>query len=110
MNVKTKSEVVEVKLYINARPPWDHKPEEMARGYGLSIDTVDCSCVGGYVHIGAVTTSVQVPAGVDVLAGMVTSLRKKQQKIRAESEVKCNAIEAHIQSMMCIEHKPEEQA
>jgi len=106
MNVKTIKESVDLTIYIAARPPSSYNDEDMKRGYALTCHTFDwASVVDDAVLIGEVPVTIEVPAGVDVLTGMVESLKAKQQTIRATAEKECQDIETQIQSMLCIEHK-----
>ena len=103
--MKTKAETMGVKLFIDARPPRKYDDESMKRGYALNVDTFDAASASkGRINIMQTEVTIQIPAGVDIVTGMVESLRTEQSGIRAEAERQCQEIEATIQNMLCIEH------
>lgn len=63
----------------------------------------------GYTYLGDVTVTVPVPQ-VDVRQRMVESLREEKKKLLAETQVKINAIDERIQSLLALEHKTEANA
>ncbi|HTE41727.1 MAG TPA: hypothetical protein VK629_12920 [Steroidobacteraceae bacterium] len=46
-----------------------------------------------------------LPSKTDLANGFVAALRKEQQKVRAEAEVKANAIEDRISQLLALEDR-----
>jgi hypothetical protein len=60
-------------------------------------DMADYTCIAG-----PVTVTFEVKDKSEVINTAVESMRNEIQKVRAEAEVKCNAIEEKIQSMLAL--------
>ena len=60
-------------------------------------DMEDYTCIAG-----PVTVTFEVKDKSEVINTAVESMRNEIQKVRAEAEVKCNAIEEKIQSMLAL--------
>ena len=60
-------------------------------------DLEDYTCLAG-----PVTVTFEVKDRNEIINAAVESLRNEIQKVRAEAEVKCNAIEEKIQSMLAL--------
>jgi len=68
----------------------------------------DMSSMGPeYVPIKEVEIDLEIPDGFNPIPQQVDALRKKKKEVMAESERKLNDLEGQIQSLLCIEFKPE---
>lgn len=65
------------------------------------------SCGPEYAPIQPVECSFEIPDDFDPVPGQIAALRAKKQEILAETQLKVNNLEEQIQSLLCIEHKPE---
>ena len=111
MSIITVEQELPVTLYVDAVPPSKYNDDELKQGYGIRINSYNWGSVtDNAISICKREITITIPGGVDVLTGMVESLKAEQQKLRAEAEIKCNAIESQIQSMLCIEHNPRDQS
>ena len=65
------------------------------------------TCGPEYVPIKEVEVEVEIPADFDPAPQQIAALKQKKQEILAEAHIKAENIEQQIQSLLCIEHKPE---
>lgn len=70
----------------------------------IELYPFDMSSAGAeYVFIGKQTLNVDVPDDFDPRPSQVENLRKKQQEILAEAQMKVTNIDEQIQRLLCIE-------
>ena len=61
----------------------------------------------GFVLISKVPVTFDPPPREQQIAKHIEVLRKEQSKVRAEAESKANRLDEVIQSLLCLEYKPE---
>jgi hypothetical protein len=96
---------VTLKGFIHAeKEPWDEKVKYAIYPFnmqGTSRNTV---------LIRQQDIEVEVPDDFDIRPGLVDGLEKEKQRVTAEFQARLTELNAQIQNLLAIEHKPSEVA
>lgn len=95
-------EVTQEVFIVLRQSRYDEKPRVVIADYDLSKlpQTGNELCV----TLGRHEITLPVPQDVDVLGMHISGLKEQRQRILAEAQVKANAIEERISSLLAIEH------
>lgn len=80
----------------------EEKPEE-----AVGHMTFYSKLLDGWTKVGKATITVTFDDDNEIVGSMIAALKEEQKRVLADAEVKSNAIEAKIQSLLAIEYKPE---
>ena len=61
----------------------------------------------GWIKIGMATITLTLDDHEQIVGNQIAMLKAAKQKVQADCEVALNQLDGQIQSLMCIEHKPE---
>lgn len=94
------SDKVEATMYLYAY--WN----EYDRKWSYAAVSEPSMETAGWVKVESKTVQFDRPGpDADWSKGAIELTRKEQQRIRAEAEAKCNALDERINSMLALEHK-----
>ena len=99
-----KTETIEKQVHLYAiwgeyQKTWD---------YYITDTPPDAMKQQGWVHVESKTVEFDRPApDADWSPAAIELTRAEQQRIRAEAEAKCTALDERINSMLALEFKPE---
>lgn len=89
---------MKLKIYVHA------KAFEFGNRVVYHVSDIDMSeYYGPVVFEGEVDIPFEPVTPADLIPGQVAILRKEQQKVRAEAEVRANAVEEQISKLLAIE-------
>ena len=81
------------------------KYDEYDQAWEFFVNTFDMSDMGGYIPVTEIEVEFDLPEVAELTKETVARYRQRQQQLRAEAEMKCNAIEDVLQNLLCIEDK-----
>lgn len=81
----------------------ERAPSAIASQLGYTHGETDMS-VHGWLRIGEATISINLMDHDTLISTQIESLRKAQEKVRADSERQVNSLEQKIQSLLAITH------